>query len=57
MPKQPIQEELSRLKDSFLKSINDYLDDCILHKDIRRMKRFVSKVWDILKQEISRSTG
>ena len=51
MSKQSIQEELTGLKDQFLKSVNDYLDDCILHKDIRRMKRFIAEVRDTLKRE------
>ena len=51
MTKLSTQEELKRLKDRFLKSVNDYLDDCIAHRDIRRMKRFVASVRDILKRE------
>jgi len=54
LPRQPTQEELSRLKDSFLKSVSDYLDDCIAHSDIERMKRFVASVRDTLKQETTK---
>jgi len=51
MPEQSSREELERLKDQFLKSVNDYLDDCIAHGDLERMKRFVEGVIDTLKRE------
>ncbi len=54
MPEQPNREELERLKEQFLKSLNDYLDDCIAHGDLERMKRFVASVRDTLKQETAR---
>ena len=53
MSKKPTQEELIELKNQFFKSINDYLDHCIAHKDIRRMQRFIASVRDILKREAS----
>jgi len=53
MSKKPTQEKLMELKNQFLKSINEYLDDCIAHKDIRRMQRFIASVRDILKREAS----
>ena len=52
MPRQSAQEELTKLKEHFLKSVNNYLDDCILHNDIKRMKKFIASVRDILKREI-----
>jgi len=54
LPKQPSREELTALKDQFLKSVNDYLDDCITHGDTERMRRFVASVRDTLKQETAR---
>jgi len=42
------------LKDQFLKSVNDYLDDCIAHGDTERMRRFVKGVRDTLKQETAK---
>jgi predicted HicB family RNase H-like nuclease len=52
--KQPTREELKGLKDQVLKSVADYLDDCIAHGDIERMKRFVTSVRDTLKQETTK---
>jgi|GEM_PF-6883516 predicted HicB family RNase H-like nuclease len=54
MPKQPSREELEGLKDQFLKSVADYLDDCIAHGDTQRMRRFVASVRDTLKHETQR---
>jgi len=51
LPKQSTQKELLSLKNRFLKSVNDYLNDCIAHMDIERMKRFIASVRDILKRE------
>jgi hypothetical protein len=55
MAKKPVQEELVQLKNQFLSSIAEYLDDCILQRDIKRMKRFIAEVRDILKREAQKS--
>jgi len=50
-----VQDELRELKDNFLKSIDEYLDSCIVLEDVKRMRRFVANVSDFLREEVSRA--
>ena len=50
-----VQDELRELKDNFLKSIDEYLDSCIVLEDVKRMRRFIASVSDFLREEVSRA--
>lgn len=55
MPKS-VKNELQELKDRFLESVNDYLDNCIILEDVKRMRRFIENVSNYLRSEVSRAT-
>jgi len=50
-----VQDELRELKDNFLKSIDEYLDSCVVLEDITRMRRFIANVSDYLREEVSKA--
>lgn len=50
-----VKDELHELKERFLESINDYLDNCIVLEDVKRMRRFIENVSNYLRNEVSRA--
>lgn len=50
-----VQDELRELKEQFLKSIEEYLDDCVLLEDVKRMRGFIANVSGYLRDEVAKA--